>query len=264
MRTRLRFMIVIIPVLFIGLMIAFSIPAQADSQQQVFYTTNTPDETGRIIYVVQANDTCLLIELLTGVKVNQIIQINNLDDACTLQEGQQLVLAYYETPTPTIGPSPTLTPILPTATPFNGNGKVCVYLYEDVNGNANPEETEMQIPGGAVSLTNRSGTVNLTGTTQTDEQPGTTNPICFEEVPEGDYNVSVAPPEGYNPTTAMNYPLVVKAGDLSILNFGAQLSSAAEPHTIEEGSRSPLMLIIGAVLILVGAGMAFYFFRMKR
>ena len=83
-------------------------------------------------------------------------------------------------------------------------------------------------------------------------------------MPEGDYNVSVGPPEGYNPTTAMNYPLVVKAGDLSILNFGAQLSSAAEPPSVEEGGRSPLMLIIGAVLILVGVGVAFYFFRMKR
>ena len=88
-------MIVIVPMLFIGLMLAFSIPAQADSQQQVFYTTNTPDETGRIIYVVQANDTCLLIELLTGVKVNQIIQINNLDDACTLQAGGLAALSKY-------------------------------------------------------------------------------------------------------------------------------------------------------------------------
>ena len=264
MKTRVRSLIVLIPFLLIGLMLALSVPAQADSEQQVFYTTNTPDETGRIVYVVQANDTCLLIELLTGVRVSQIIEINRLDEACTLQEGQQLVLAYFQTPTPTIGPSPTITPILPTATPFNGNGEVCVYLYEDINGNANPEATELQIPGGAISLTNRAGTVNLTGTTQTDEEPGTTNPLCFEEVPEGDYNVSVAPPEGYNPTTAMNFPLVVKAGDLSILNFGAQRSSFAEPPTVAEGGKSPLMLIIGAVLILIGGGIAFYFFRMKR
>lgn len=264
MKTRVRSLIFLIPILFIGLMLSLSVPAQADSQQQIFYTTSTPDESGRIIYVVQPNDTCLLIELLTGVKVNQIIEINRLDEACTLQEGQQLVLAYFETPTPTSGPSPTITPILPTATPFNGNGEVCVYLYEDVNGNANPEASEMQIPGGAVSLTNRSGTVNLTGTTQTDPAPGTTDPLCFQEVPEGDYNVSIAPPEGYNPTTAMNFPLVVKAGDLSILNFGAQLSSFAEPPTVEEGGKSPLMLIAGALLILIGAGIAFYFFRMKR
>ncbi len=248
-----------IVILFLGLVFSFTIPAQAGSQQQIYYITNTPDETGRILYIVQPNDSCLMIELLTGTTVNQIIQINNLDEACTLREGQQLVLAYFETPTLTPGPSPTPTPILPTATPFNGNGNVCVYLFEDVNGNGNPEDTETQIAGGAVSLSDRLGKVSLTGNTI-----GGLDPLCFEEVPEGDYNVSVAPPEGYNPTTAMNYPLVVTAGDQSQINFGAQLSSRAIPPSPEDGGKSPILLIIGGILILAGAGIGFYFFRMKR
>lgn len=259
MKALLRIGLVFIPMLLLGLLLLLTIPAQAEPQQQVFYVTSTPDETGRIIYVVQPNDSCLLIELLTGVKVNQIIQINNLDEACTLREGQQLVLSYYETPTPTVGPSPTTTPILPTATPFNGNGEICVYLFDDVNGNGNPEEIEVQISGGAVSVTDRAGEINLTGNTI-----GGDELLCFADVPEGDYNVSVAPPEGYNPTTAMNYPLVVKAGDQSILNFGAQISSRAEPPSVQDGGKSPLMLIIGAVLILLGGGIGFYFFRMRR
>ncbi len=259
MKALLRIGLVFIPVLLLGLLLLLTMPAQASPQQQVFYTTSTPDETGRIVYVVQPNDSCLLIELLTGVKVNQIIQINNLDEACTLREGQQLVLSYYETPTPTVGPSPTTTPVLPTPTPFNGNGEVCVYLFDDVNGNGNPEESEVQIAGGAVSVTDREGEVNLTGNTI-----GGLDLLCFADVPEGDYNVSVAPPEGYNPTTAMNFPLVVKAGDQSILNFGAQISSRADLPSVQEGGKSPLMLIIGAVLILLGGGIGFYFFRMRR
>jgi hypothetical protein len=258
MKHSFRFLILLIPLLILGFAFTLTIPAQAGSQQQVYYVTNTPDETGRILYTVQEGDSCLVIELLTGVKVSQIVQLNNLDEACTLREGQQLVLAYYETPTVTAGPSPTLTPILPTATPFNGNGEVCVYLFDDVNGNGNPEGSEAQIAGGAVSITDREGKVNLTGNTL-----GGVDPLCFAEVPEGEYNVSVAPPEGYNATTAMNYPLVVRAGDQSLMNFGAQGSSSAiEP--IGEGGKSPIMLILGAILILAGGGVGFYFFKMKR
>ena len=42
---------------------------------------------------------------------------------------------------------------------------------------------------------------------------------------EGDYNVSVAIPEGYNPTTSLNAPITLVAGDITYLNFGAQAGS---------------------------------------
>jgi len=39
----------------------------------------------------------------------------------------------------------------------------------------------------------------------------------------------VAVPEGYNPTTVMNYALTVNAGDQALLDFGAQVSAQAVP-----------------------------------
>jgi len=116
----------------------------------------------------------------------------------------------------------------------------------------------MPIGGGEISITNRTGSISLTGTTTRDNQP-----LCFEEIPEDEYNISVAPPEGYNPTTAMNYPLKLFAGDLSTIDFGAQLSSQAQPVPVSEGGKSPWLAIIGGILILGGIGLGIYFRSLK-
>ena len=131
------------------------------------------------------------------------------------QIGQELLLGIYEGATATPGPSPTPTPIIPTPTLYAGNGEICIFLFNDVNGDGMAEENEPPIEGGAISITNAKGTISLTGTTL-----GIFDPLCFEEIPEDEYNVSVASPEGYNPTTIKNYTLKLMAGDQAILDFG--------------------------------------------
>ena len=86
---------------------------------------------------------------------------------------------------------------------------------------------------------------------------------CFEEIPEGEYNISVAAPEGYNPTTLMNYSLALQAGESSTLDFGAQISSLAVPTPVSEGGRSPVLGIMGGILVLAGAGMGIYVWRLR-
>jgi hypothetical protein len=98
-----------------------------------------------------------------------------------------------------------------------------------------------------------------TGTPKTQTTSATEATVCFKDLPEGDYNISVAPPQGYNPTTAMNYPLHLQAGDISYVDFGAQLSSAAVTPPPSQGGRSPLLGILGGVLVLAGIGLAIYF-----
>ncbi|MRR30136.1 hypothetical protein EG834_07410, partial [bacterium] len=222
-------------------------------QAQVYYQTPTANAEGRILYGVKAGDTCLSVSLVTGVEITEIRRLNNLDEACTLVEGAQLLLGIYQTPTVTPGPPPTATPVLPTPTPFNGNGRVCVELFEDLNGNGLAEPGETMIIGGAVSISDRIGKVSLTANTIDG-----TEPLCFDDVPEGDYNVSVAPPEGYNATTTMNYPLKMQAGDQATLDFGAQTSSEISPAAEPEAGRSPLLAIVGGVLILGGIGVAIF------
>jgi SdrD B-like domain/LysM domain len=248
--------LLLLPLLLAGLfwLVLASPAAAAPLPQGVVYQTPTPMPDGRILYKVKDNDTCLSISLLTGVSIDTLRKNNNLGGDCVIQLGQELLLGRVEsTATPTAGPSPTPTLMLPTSTPFNGNGQVCVFLYNDVNGDAIRQETETAIADGAISLTDRTGKVSMTQKTTSGDLP-----VCFEQVPEGDYNISVAVPDGYNPTTSMNYGLKVQAGDQSTLDFGAQMNSQAVTPAPSEGGRSPILGILGGVLLLAGIGLGVY------
>jgi len=71
-------------------------------------------------------------------------------------------------------------------------------------------------------------------------------------------------PDGYNPTTQLNYTLSVRAGETSNVDFGAQLSAAAQPLGPAEGGKSPLMGILGVLVVLAGGGLGFYALRARR
>jgi hypothetical protein len=236
-------------------------PVTASPQPQALYQTPTAGLDGRIMYTVKNGDTCLSISLLTGVDEDTLRKLNNLDQNCTVIEGKLLLLGTYQTPTVTPGPSPTPTLIVPTSTPFNGHGDICVLLYNDINGNGIPEAAagENAITGGAVLVTDKK-----TGTPLNQTTSNTTDRTCFNNLPEGDYNISVAPPQGYNPTTSMNYPIHLMAGDVSDVDFGAQISSAAVTPAPTEGGHSPLLGIVGGLLVMSGIGLGVYFRFLSR
>lgn len=243
----------------IWLAVALPVFAQPNPQG-IVASSPTPGPDGRILYKVQDRDTCLSISLLMGISLDELRRLNNLNADCVIQVGQELLLGKVDmnTATPTFGPSPTNTPILPTPTPFSGTAQVCVMLYHDANGDAMRQEDEVGIPDGAVSLTDRTGKTSLTLKTAS----GST-PVCAQEVPEGEYNISVAIPEGYNPTTSMNYALTVKAGDISTVDFGAQPNSQSAPISPAEAGRSPILGILGGLLLVGGVGLGLYVRRIK-
>jgi hypothetical protein len=253
--------------LMIGIVVTWAAPVEAVSQHpQAYYQTPTPNAEGRIIYVVKKNDTCLSISMVNNVGMDELRQLNKLDETCTLTEGQSLILGVYETsPTKVPVATATIDPSLPTPTPFNGKGQICISLFSDTNGNAMPEDGETPITGGAFSIQEKENKVNENGSTGAD-------PAC-KEVPEGDYNISVAPPEGYNPTTSMNYSIKVVAGDKHIIPFGAQPNSVlATPSTggtsngtTSSGEGSNIwLLLVGLLLILAGIGLGVYFVLLSR
>jgi len=131
---------------------------------------------------------------------------------------------------------------------------VCVILVNDINGNAVAEEGETAIPGGAIDITDRLGRVSLSGQSTASME----EPTCFADLPEGDYNVSMGVPEGYNPTTRTNYALTLRAGDSSTIDFGAQPGSQSAVTPVSEGGRSPLLGIIGVFVVLAGIGLGIY------
>lgn len=230
---------------------------------QVFYFTPTAMANGNIYYTVRENETCDSISYLTGVNIDTLRTLNGLDlDQCRfLQIGQQLLLGTVPTPAVTVGPSPTPTSNLPTPEPVKGYGVICVYLFDDVNGNAMAETNEITntgLAGGEISITNPDGSFSKIGTTIS-----TGEAVCFEEVVEGEYTISVAIPDGYNPTSGQNYTINLKAGDTATVNFSAQASSSL-PLVNEEGSSSIFLAIVGGLIILAGIGLGFYVRFMRR
>lgn len=243
-------------------MLLWARPAMADNQLQVVYQTPTARPDGRVVYIVQEGDTCLRIELLTGTKIDQLRTLNRLDQECTLIPGKEILLAVITPqPSPTPNPLITNTPLLPTPTPYNGNGNVCVILFDDINGNGMQDETESALAGGAVSIANVIGNISKTENTLAG-----TDPVCIE-VPEGEYNISMAIPGGYNATTSLNLQNVkVQAGDMAILEFGCQVSSASQQQQVEsEDTTDPssnatgvILAVLGGLLIAMGIGLGIY------
>ncbi len=240
--------------LFFGLvmvalvLLAVDFPAAAAPLPQAYYQTPTAGADGRILYTVKSGDTCISISLLNNIAMDQLRKLNNITGAdCPVIVGQKLLLATVQTATVPVGPVPTETPMKPSPTSYNGNASVCIMLFEDINGNGMPDAGENPLAGGAVSITDRLGKVSLTGSTT-----GGADPLCFATVPEGDYNVSVAVPAGYNATTNTNYPLKVTAGDQTVLDFGAQISAKAAPPPPSEGGHSPMLGILGGLLVVCG------------
>lgn len=257
-------------IIFLGFVLTFlaflwmAMPVYANPQiPQVVFSTPTPDAAGRIVYKVQANDTCTRISILMGVSIDDIIRYNNMpDNECNITEGQELLLSIVEPSTPEpLEMADTATPasLEPTPTFFPGYADVCIYLFEDVNGNAMAEEGEVALAGGAISITDQKRSISRTGETLGDEEP-----VCFSELPEGEYNVSMGIPEGYNATTIVNYPLSVRAGDQVIVDFGAQVRSNQASSTTGQTTQpsgkamSPFLAIIGFGLVLIGIGLGIY------
>ncbi len=255
-------------VVFLGsgifMLILAGLPARAAPLAQFTpFPTPTPGPDGRIVYIVQANDSWWRIAAIFNIDLNELLQLNDATSETILNEGEEVLLGFGGPPeiSPTPGATATGGPQLPTPTPLPGAGTLCIIVYEDANGDSIRQEEEPSIPGGAISVSDREGNVSLTETTQAGFDPQ-----CFQDLPQGEYNISVAVPEGYNPTTVMNYALVVEPGAETFLDFGAQASAAAIAENPPQGGggRSLLLGIAGSLLVLGGITLAIYAALMGR
>ncbi len=263
--------VVVFSILFIVLMcFGLSLRAQAAPAQQQF-ATNTALPDGRILYTVQAGDTCGRIQLLYSISLEQLRELNeNINSDCTnLIPGQNLLisLAGPAGPSATPGPSPTPAPPTVTPTPFAGTTEICVLLYDDINGNALKDANEPAIAGGAISVAETSGKFSQTMQTVINPDPNAYQGVCFTDVPEGNYNVGVAIPDNYNPTTNLTYTLTVKAGDRAEVSFGAQARDTGGAQPSQPGPTgsgpSPLLGFFGGFLLLGGLGLGYYALRLR-
>lgn len=258
-----------------------SMPGRMVSAQEAPFQTPTPDENGYIYHTVtEADFACWNIAEKYKTTVDEIIRLNNLDKDCTISVGKKLLVAVI---TATAVPATaTPAPVQPTqpvqATPTDhvpanyqpeptamlDTGKICIVLFHDLNGNSMREGGESFLYGGEVSINDRVGTVSRVGTTVAGD-PDTTTPMCFEQLPPGEYNISIAVPDGFNSTTATNHAISIVSGETLTIDFGAQ---EATPESIaqQEGSsiNSLPLLLLGAVILLSGLGLLFYMVRSRK
>jgi murein DD-endopeptidase MepM/ murein hydrolase activator NlpD len=262
----------------VTLVLIFTLPGwvwqvqAAPPAQPTAFKTPTARPDGRIFYIVQEQDTLWSISAITGISLDQLRAINNLHPNESIRPGQQLFFgmggpaAVTPTPGPTQPlPTPTISP-----TPAKGTAILCVLLYDDLNGNSLREEDEPSIPKGAIHVGEQSGKYS-----KSEDTLDGLDPNCFNDLPPGAYNVSVALPDGFNPTTTTNYQVELKAGDETYVDFGAQSkSNGASPATpaVAAGSRpapvisstTPILGVLGGVFVLIGVALFLYATRLRR
>ena len=105
----------VIVVILIGSMTDAS---AAPAAQFTPFPTPTPGTDGRIVYIVQANDSWWRIAAIYAIDLNALLGLNDATSETILLEGEEVLLGFGgpSEVTPTAGPSPTPGPILPTAT----------------------------------------------------------------------------------------------------------------------------------------------------
>ncbi len=266
---------------FLTLLLVFSSQSihtmAAPKAQLTVFPTPTPGPDGKIIYIVQPNDTLWRISAISGVSIETIRELNNLGVNDTILPGTKMLLGYAGPSggAATAGPMPTQPVLTPSPTSSPGWGILCVLLYNDINGDSMRQESESSIPGGEISVSNRLGTVSLTeqtpaggiATNIVDPTPQESGYTCFDQLLQGEYLISVAAPEGYNRTTILNKTLRLEAGQTTQLAFGAQVGSELEAQTAlipESPRKSPVMGILGGILLIAGIGLGIYATFLRR
>jgi LysM repeat protein len=252
MKKTQRFFFASLMLSILGVMLLLPTLAQPVQAAEAIYTA-TPESNGNIYYIVKANDTCESIALLNGITIDQLRTLNqlNVGDCDNLTIGKKLLIAVVPTAVITAGPSATPTSSIPTAIPPKGTGTICVYLFNDINGNAIAETDETSLAGGQVSIASTDGSYNNTAPTTGDDIA-----TCFKDINEGQYTISVAIPQGYNATSSQNYSITLKSGDTSTIDFGAQVSSSNEKTSGTGGSI--WLAILGGLILIVGVGIGVY------
>ncbi len=264
-------------VVILGISLQSTRTLASPQAQLTVIPTPTPGPDGRIIYIAKEGDNVWYISAISGISTDKFRELNPFIINDIIVPGQAYLLGFAgpSAGAPTAGPVPTQAAVTPSPTSSPGWGILCVLLYNDINGDSMRQETEPSIPGGEISVSNRQGTVSLTAETPAGGASATiVNPTpqesgytCFDQLLQGEYLISVAAPEGYNRTTVLNKTLRLEAGQTTQLAFGAQANSelSAETALIPESPRkSPVLGILGGILLAAGIGLGIYATLLRR
>jgi hypothetical protein len=165
-------------------------------------------------------------------------------------------------PLPTTAPSPTIpsvtatdlpasptspsSPEAPTPAPSptpNLPGSACVTVYDDANGNGQPDAGEALIAGGQIKVEGAVAADYITD--------GFTEPHCFDALPSGQYAFSLTLPAGYFPTTGNALTVNIQPGARTEVQFGAQSSRVNQTQPTPTGEDDSSVIIVAVIVAVV-------------
>ena len=232
------------------------------------FLTPTPRQDGKIIYIVQEEDSLWRIAAIADITLEELMAMNGIQPGDFISPGMELELGVGGPAVATAAPfdaEATPTEEILTPTPVDGTAEICVMLFMDENGNGRLEEGELPLAGGQISIVDVNGVV--AGAVTTEDLNEEEDPVghCFPDLKKGDFNVSAAVPPEYNPTTGLNVPVTLASGDIKYLQFGAQPSSAiGGPINPDDGGRSTILGLLGVLLLISAGALGYYASRMSR
>lgn len=179
--------------------------------------TSTPDADGNIYYMVQPNDSLWSIAARSGIKLQELLDLNEIEENSVVNPGDILLIAHVDPPaTPTVDiPTPTLAPPTPTKTALPVRTAICMTAFEDANRDGKLNSNETQLAGVAFTVFNDQIVVANYIT------DGLSEPYCLEALAAGTYHVtrSIAPNEIL--TTQGDWAMIVTHGSELNLAFGS-------------------------------------------
>jgi hypothetical protein len=131
------------------------------------------------------------------------------------------------TPTPEFTPTNTPVPTdTPTATPVPPmGGAICINAFADENANGLHDNNEGHMAGVTFTVASTDAVVGQA------VSPGTEDPVCFDGLDPGSYQVAQIVPDRLEMTTAVNAMLEVEEGKTYGVEFGSRIRSATSEAT---------------------------------
>ncbi len=270
-----------LPRFLVCLVIVFSVSfspirGQSDAGQPVTHT-------------VKAGDTLLSIARAYGVTLDQLLTLNELEDASLLQIGQRILVlesgpARAATPTapateeatpaatdesapepssPRASDSMPAAPVVEAAAPMldpaDLRPSLCVAVFRDDSENGWQEPAEPYLAGGAFTLFDAAG-IEVARLLSDDEA----GPGCLTDLERGQYRLLGAPPAEHAWTTPAELWIDLGDGGLVQASFGAKTglppSVAPPPLPPIEEAAPPQASVLRQLSGLVALAMACFVF----
>ncbi len=188
----------------------------------------TPDAEGIIYVEVQPNDSFWAIAARSGLRLEELLELNGLTENSIMQPGDLLIIGYGTPPaTPTSNiPTPTLAPPTLTPTPIIPNTTICLAAFEDSNQNSIFDSGEALRPNVAFTVYDDTAVVTNYIT------DGISEPFCIEGLTAGTYHVTRSVARNEILTTRGDWALTLFEGANLNQSFGSYTGIPSPTPTI--------------------------------